>query len=81
MNTEKEKARRGELYDANMDSVILDGIKVSFGDNAFIAPHCGFYTAGHPLDATRRNKSLEYAYPIHIGNNIWIGAHVSVCPE
>ena len=70
----------GENFFANMNCVILDGAKVSFGDNVFIAPNCGFYTAGHPLDAERRNKGLEYAYPITVGNNVWIGANVSVLP-
>lgn len=70
----------GENFFMNMNCVILDGAKVTFGDNVFIAPNCGFYTAGHPLDVERRNKGLEYAYPIAIGNNVWIGAHVSVLP-
>lgn len=54
--------------------------KVTFGDNVFIAPDCGFYTAGHPLDYERRNQGLEYAYPITVGNNVWIGAGVRVMP-
>ncbi len=63
----------GENFYANVNCVILDGAKVTFGDNVFIAPDCGFYTAGHPLDVAERNEGLEYAYPIAVGNNIWIG--------
>lgn len=70
----------GENFYTNVNCVILDGAKVSFGDNVFIAPNCGFYTAGHPLDVVRRNIGLEYAYPIRIGHNVWIGANVSVLP-
>ncbi len=70
----------GENFYSNVNCVILDGAKVTFGDNVFIAPNCGFYTAGHPIDAERRNKGLEYAYPISVGNNVWIGAHVCVLP-
>lgn len=70
----------GENFYANMNLVILDGAKVTIGDNAFIAPNVGLYTAGHPLDARRRNQGLEYAFPITIGNNVWIGAAVSVMP-
>ena len=62
----------GENFYANVNLVILDGAKVCIGDNAFIAPNVGIYTAGHPLDASDRNKGLEYAYPITIGNNVWI---------
>lgn len=70
----------GENFYANVNLVILDGAKVRIGDNAFIAPNVGIYTAGHPLDADRRNKGLEYAYPVTIGNNVWIGAGVSILP-
>ena len=70
----------GENFFANHNMVILDGGKVTFGDNVFIAPDCGFYTAGHPVDYERRNMGLEYAYPITIGNNVWIGAGVRVMP-
>ena len=70
----------GENFFMNMNCVILDGAKVTFGDNVFVAPGCGFYTAGHPLDVERRNAGLEYALPIRIGNNVWIGAQVCVLP-
>ena len=70
----------GENFYANHNMIILDGGKVTFGDNVFIAPNCGFYTAGHPLDTESRNAGLEYAHPIKVGNNVWIGAGVSVLP-
>lgn len=70
----------GENFYANHNLVILDGAKVIFGDNVFIAPNCGFHTAGHPIDLERRNNGLEYAYPITVGNNVWIGAGVNVLP-
>ena len=70
----------GENFFANHNTVILDCGKVTFGDNVFIAPDCGFHTAGHPIDAERRNQGLEYAYPITVGSNVWIGAGVHVLP-
>lgn len=70
----------GNNFYANFNLVILDEAPVTFGDNVFIAPNCGFYTAGHPIDAVERNKGLEYARPIAVGNNVWIGAGVSVLP-
>lgn len=70
----------GENFFANHNTVILDCAKVTFGNNVFIAPNCGFYTAGHPIDKERRNKGLEYAYPIKVGDNVWIGAGVHVMP-
>lgn len=70
----------GENFYSNHNLIILDGNKVEFGDNVFIAPNCGFYTAGHPLDVETRNKGLEYAKPIKVGNNVWIGGNVVVLP-
>lgn len=70
----------GENFYTNHNVVILDCAKVTFGDNVFVAPNCGFYTAGHPLDAETRNKGLENAKPITIGNNVWMGAGCSVLP-
>ncbi|MBR5047891.1 MAG: sugar O-acetyltransferase, partial [Eubacterium sp.] len=60
--------------------VILDAGGVTFGNDVFIAPSCGFHTSGHPIDYERRNQGLEYAYPIVVGNNVWIGAGVQVMP-
>lgn len=70
----------GENFYSNHNLVILDANKVKFGNNVFIAPNCGFYTAGHPLDYEARNKGLEYAKPIEVGNNVWIGGNVVVLP-
>ena len=70
----------GEHFFANHNTVILDGGKVVFGDNDFVGPNCGFYTAGHPIDFERRNTGLEYARPITVGDNVWIGAGVHVMP-
>ncbi len=70
----------GENFFANHNLVVLDGAKVIFGDNVFIGPDCGFHTAGHPIDFERRNQGLEYAHPITVGDNVWIGAGVQVMP-
>ena len=70
----------GENFYSNHNLTILDANKVEFGDNVFIAPNCGFYTSGHPLDYQTRNKGLEFAKPIKIGNNVWIGGNVVVLP-
>lgn len=70
----------GERFYLNHNCIILDGAKVTFGHDIFIAPNCAFYTAGHPFDVKQRNEGLEYAHPIHIGNNVWIGGNVTVLP-
>ena len=68
----------GENFYSNHNLTILDCAKVIFGDNVFLGPNCGFYTAEHPLDAETRNQGLEYAKPIKIGNNVWIGGDVTI---
>ena len=70
----------GANFYANHGLVILDGGGVTFGDNVFIGPSCGFHTAGHPIDAPRRNAGLEYARPITVGSDVWFGAGVQVTP-
>ncbi|MGO4709936.1 sugar O-acetyltransferase [Chryseobacterium sp. 2TAF14] len=70
----------GENFYANHNLTILDGAKVTFGDNVFIGPNCSFYTAGHPIDVKQRNAGLEYAHPIIVGDNVWFGGNVVVLP-
>lgn len=68
----------GDNFYINHNCVILDCAKVTFGNNVFIGPNCGFYTAYHPLDFNTRNSGLEFAAPITIGNNVWIGGNVCI---
>ena len=70
----------GENFYSNHNLVILDGAEVIFGDNVFIGPNVGIYTAGHPIDVELRNKGIEYAKTIKIGNNVWIGGNVCIMP-
>ena len=75
-----ENIQMGSHVEINHNCVILDCAPVTFGDHVFIGPNCGFYTAGHPLDAVTRNAGLEYARPITVGVNVWFGGHVPVLP-
>ena len=68
----------GENFYSNHNLVILDPAPVIIGDNVFVGPNCGFYTAEHPLEYEVRNKGLEFAKPITIGNNVWIGGGVNI---
>ena len=70
----------GEHFYANTDLTILDGNKVTFGDNVYIAPHVSIYTAGHPIDADIRNTDIEYSLPVTIGSNVWICGNVVINP-
>lgn len=70
----------GEDTFVNHGCYFMDGAVISIGNHVFIGPFCGFYTANHPLDYKNRNKGLEKALPIKIGDNCWFGANVSVMP-
>lgn len=71
----------GDNFYANHNCTILDGAKVTFGNNVFIAPNVVFTTAGHAIDREQRAKGLEIALPITVGDDVWIGTNVSVLPE
>ena len=70
----------GENFYANINLTLLDANKIKFGNNVFVGPNCSFYTSGHPIDIKTRNQGLEYAKPIEIGDNVWIGGSVVVLP-
>ncbi|WNY25520.1 sugar O-acetyltransferase [Methanolapillus millepedarum] len=70
----------GENFYMNHGGIILDCAKVTFGDNVFVAPDCGFYTVGHATDKEERNKGMIYSHPICVGNDVWIGGRVIVLP-
>lgn len=70
----------GENFFANFDCTILDVCEVRFGDNCMLAPGVHIYTATHPLHPAERNSGREYAKPITIGNNVWIGGSAVINP-
>ena len=59
---------------------ILDVSTIEIGDNCMFAPNVQLYTATHPLHPVKRNSGLEYAKPIKIGDNVWLGGGVIVTP-
>jgi maltose O-acetyltransferase len=70
----------GKNFFANFNCTILDVAKVTIGNNCFLAPGVGIYTAGHPIHPEVRNTGLEYGIGITIGNDVWIGAQSVICP-
>ncbi len=64
----------------NHNAYLMDGGGIWVGDNTFIGPSCGLYTASHPLLPSERNRGLEKAGPIHIASDCWLGSSVVVLP-
>lgn len=63
----------------NMNCVVLDVMKVKIGSHVLFGPGVQVYTATHPLDWQQRRKE-EYAKPITIGDDCWIGGGAVICP-
>jgi len=64
----------------NFGCVILDGCDVIFGNNVMMGPYCQIYSVFHPFDAEERKKDLQNHKPVKIGNNVWFGGGVVLCP-
>jgi maltose O-acetyltransferase len=72
--------KAGKNLFINFNCCILDVASVTIGDNCMFGPHVQIYTATHPLEFKARNSGLEYAKPISIGNNVWVGGSSIICP-
>jgi maltose O-acetyltransferase len=65
---------------ANFGLVVLDVARVTIGDDVQIGPNVQLLTATHPLAPGQRRDKWESAEPIVIGDNVWLGGGVIVCP-
>lgn len=68
----------GKRFFANFNFTVLDEAMVTIGDDCFIGPNVGIYTACHSTDPAERNTRQEWALPVTIGNNVWIGGSVTI---
>ena len=71
----------GENLYMNADCTILDCAEVHIGNNVLVATKVQILTAYHPTDPALRLTQKEYAAPITIGDNVWIGSGAIICPN
>ena len=64
----------------NFGLVALDVATITIGDDVQIGPKVQLLTPVHPVEAEPRRNKLEAARPITLGNNVWLGGGVIVCP-
>ena len=64
----------------NYGAVVLDGAKVTIGNDVQIGPNVQLITATHPLDPIERRRGTETAAPVTIGDGAWLAAGVIVLP-
>ena len=72
--------RLGKRFFANFNITVLDEAYVTIGDDCFIGPNVSIYTACHSTNPVERNSRKEWALPVTIGNNVWIGGSVTILP-
>lgn len=65
---------------ANFNLTLVDDTHIYIGDYVMIAPNVTLSTAGHPIEPERRKKVAQFNIPIHIEENVWIGANTVVLP-
>ena len=65
---------------ANFNLTLVDDGEIFVGDNVMFAPNVTIATAGHPVHPELRRKQAQFNLPVHIGNNVWIGAGAVVLP-
>ena len=72
----------GNNFFCNFNCVMLDTNTITIGDNCMFGPNVTLATATHPIRAAERvnPEGREYALAIHIGNEVWLGAGVTVRP-
>ncbi len=79
----------GKNVFANFNFTIQDDAEVVIGDYCNFGPNVTIVTPIHPMIASERrklrtpegeDKLLCYAKSVHIGNDCWFGASVTVCP-
>lgn len=70
----------GKRFFANFNLTVLDEARVTIGDDCFIGPNVSIYTACHSTDPVERNTRREWAEPVTIGDNVWIGGSVTILP-
>jgi maltose O-acetyltransferase len=70
----------GEKVFFNFNCVVLDVAEVTIGNRTLFGPNVQIYTATHPMNHVERASGLEFARPITIGEDVWIGGSVVICP-
>jgi maltose O-acetyltransferase len=64
----------------NFNCIILDPAAVIIGSNVLLGPSVQIYTATHPMSASERLNYLEFARPVKVGSDVWVGGGAIICP-
>ncbi|MBE6016384.1 MAG: sugar O-acetyltransferase [Lachnospiraceae bacterium] len=70
----------GDNFLSNYNVIILDRGPVNIGNNVLLGPGTVITAVGHPLSPKGRREYLAYMKPVTIGDDVWMGANVTVLP-
>ena len=70
----------GEKVFFNFNCVVLDVAEVTIGSRTMFGPNVQIYTATHPMNYNERASGVEYAKSIKVGEDVWVGGSVVICP-
>lgn len=70
--------RRAGVF--NFNCVVLDVMQVTIGSRTLFGPHVQIYTAPHPINYQVRASGVEFARPVVIGEDVWVGGSAVICP-
>lgn len=72
--------RLGNRFYANFNLCILDCGIVTIGDRTMMGPNVSICAATHEVEVQSRRENVEFAGPVTIGDDCWIGGHVVILP-
>ena len=70
----------GADADGGKSLTILDCGMVKIGSRVMCANNVSILAATHETGVQSRRDNIEYAKPVEIGDDCWIGANVSIMP-
>nr|WKN34071.1 sugar O-acetyltransferase [Tunicatimonas sp. TK19036] len=70
----------GEKVFFNFNCIVLDVMRVTIGSRTLFGPNVQVYTATHPTHYKERASGREFAKPIAIGEDVWVGGSAVICP-
>ena len=70
----------GDNFYANFDCIFMDAAEIRIGNDVMIGPRVSLLTSSHPVGAKARRSGLEYALPITIEDDVWIGGNTTILP-
>mgnify|MGYP002644608881 FL=1 len=70
----------GNRVYANFNLTVVDDGEIFVGDKVMFGPNVTIATANHPIEPSLREDCMQYNKPVHIGENVWVGAGTVIVP-